>query len=285
MIYLDVLLAINLAVDYLLLFAAARLCGTGFSRLRGLMGAVLGAVSSLMILADIPGYVFTAAGFVQSALMVMVAFGRKKPTEFLRLLVIFHICGFLFSGFMMLINTMTRSEAVLLKGGAVYFELSAMEIVISGTAAFVVTEIFRRLFRKKEPEGNFIAKVFYEGRTAVLKGFTDTGNSLSDPISGAPAAVANPDSFERILPEGMLSSVRKKEMSTEYRMRYIPCKTISGSVLIPAFRPDKIEIINEKGEFFADDILIAVSENAPENTLIIGSNVILKSKNKFFSEV
>lgn len=284
-IYLDVLLAINLAVDYLLLFADARLCGTGFSRLRGLMAAALGAVSSVMILMDFPEWIFSAVGFVSSVLMVLTAFGKRNFADFLRLLVIFHICGFLFSGFMMLINNLTDSDAVFLKGGMVYFELSAMEIVISASAAFVVAEIFRRFFRKKEQEGNFIARVFYNGKSAVLKGFMDTGNSLSDPISADPAAVANINSLIKILPEKMLSALKKEEMSTEYKIRYIPCKTVSGSVLIPAFRPEKLELINEKGEFFTEAILIAISENVPENTLIIGNNLVLKAKDKFFSEV
>lgn len=74
-------------------------------------------------------------------------------------------------------------------------------------------------------------------------------------------------------------------MSTEFGFRIVPCKSVSGSVLILAFRPDKTLIINEKGEFETEDIMIAVSENVPENTLIVGRNIILKEKNKIFSEV
>lgn len=283
-IYLDVLLAINLAVDYLLLFSAARLCGTGFSRLRGLFGAALGALFSAAVLFDFSVPVFRAIKTVSSASMVLIAFGKRKPADFIRLFAIFHICSFIFSGFMMLMNSFLNTGEILVKGGTVYYELSAMEIVLSGTGAFFVTEIFRRFFRKKEPEGKFIAKVFYGEKTVVLKGFTDTGNSLSDPITASPAAVARPDSLIKILPERMLSAIEKEEMSTEFKIRYIPCRTVSGSVLIPAFRPEKVEIINDEGVFTADDILVAVSENVPENTLIIGKNIILKDKNNIFSE-
>lgn len=284
-IYADILLVINLAVDYLVLFGTARLAGTQFARLRGLFGAAIGAVYSLIILFDLPRMFFALTKLLVSVLMVLIVFGRRKPKEFFRLLIIFYICGFLFSGFMMLINSLVRADSFFVKGGIVYFEFSAMGIVLSGTAAFLVTEVLRRLFRHGEPEGCSMVKIVYGGKTTVLKGFTDTGNSLSEPFSGTPVAVASADSVRNIIPEGMLAAMENGDLSTEYKFRFIPCKTVSGSVLMAAFRPEKVCIKNEKGEFEAEDIMIALSPNAPEKTLIIGKNLVLKEKDRIFSEV
>ena len=277
-IYVDILLVINLAVDYLVLFGTARLSGARFIRTRGLFGAILGAFYSLIIFLDLSKIIFVATKLVVSVLMVLITFGKRKASEFLRILAFFYICGFLFSGFMMLINSVTQTNSFFIKGGIVYFEFSALEIVFSGTAAFIVTEILQRLFRKGEPEGTFLAKITCFGKTAVLKGFTDTGNNLSEPISGSPVAVTSPESLEKILPQKMLYEIEKSNLSTEYKLRFIPCKTVSGSMLIPAFRPEKVVISNENGEFEAENIMIAFSKNAPENTLIIGKNIILKEK-------
>lgn len=284
-VYVDILLVINLVVDYLVLFGTARLYGAGFVRLKGLFGAIIGAVYSLLIFADLPKMLFAATKLAVSAIMVLITFGKQKPKDFFRLLTLFYICGFLFSGFMMLINSVVRTDSFFIKGGIVYFEFSAIGIVVSAAAAFIVTEILKRIFRRGEPEGLFIARVFFNGKSAVLKCFTDTGNSLCDPISGTPVAVASPKSVEKILPEEMLAAMMKEDLSTEYKFRLIPCKTISGSVLVPAFRPDKLVLKNENGEYEAEEIMVAVSENAPENTLIIGQNLILSEAKKFFSEV
>lgn len=284
-IYADILLTINLAVDYLVLFGTARLAGIGFSRLKGLLAASIGALYSLIILFDFSGAVFAVTKLAVSAVMVFIAFGRRKPGEFLRIMLIFYICGILFSGFMMLINSAVRAENFFVKGGIVYFEFSAMGIVLSGTAAFLLTEILRRIFRRGEPEGVFMAKVYYGGNYAVLKGFTDTGNFLSDPFTGTPVAVVSAESLKKILPERMFSEAQKNGLSTEFGFRYIPCKTVSGSVLIPAFKPEKVVVENKNGSFEAEEILIGISENVPENTLIIGKNIILKEKNSVFSEV
>lgn len=284
-IYADILLVINLAVDYLVLFGTARLAGAQFKRLRGLFAAVLGAVYSLVILFPLSKAVFAVTRFAASAVMVLIAFGKRKPKEFFRLLMIFYICGFLFSGFMMLINSLIRADSFFVKGGIVYFEFSAMGIVLSGTAAFAVTEILRRLFRHGEPEGCSMARIFYGGKSTVLKGFEDTGNSLCEPFSGTPVAVASAESVSGILPEGLLLAMENGDLSTEYNFRLIPCRTVSGSVLMPAFRPEKLVIKNEKGEFEAEDIMIALSRNAPEKTLIIGKNLVLKETDGIFSEV
>ncbi|MBQ7873587.1 MAG: sigma-E processing peptidase SpoIIGA [Oscillospiraceae bacterium] len=284
-IYVDILLVINLAVDYLVLFGTARLAGAQFARMRGLFGAAIGAVYSLIILFDVPGAFFALTKLMASMLMVLAVFGRRKPKDFFRLLMIFYICGFIFSGFMMLINTAVRADSFFVKGGIVYFEFSAMGIVLSGTAAFLVTEVLRRLFRHGEPEGCSMARIFYGEKSIVLKGFTDTGNSLSEPFSGTPVAVASADSLKEILPKRMFSAMEKGGLSTEYGFRLVPCKTVSGSVLMPVFRPSKVLIKNENGEFEAEDIMIGLSSNVPEKTLIIGKNLILKEKNKVFSEV
>ncbi|MBE6900136.1 MAG: hypothetical protein E7479_05655 [Ruminococcaceae bacterium] len=275
-IYADILLAINLAVDYLVLFGTARLAGIRFVRIKGILAAGIGAIYSLVILFDFPGIVFAATKLAVSALMIFVSFGKRKAGEFLRLLLIFYICGLLFSGFMMLINSAAKEESFFVKGGIVYFEFSAMGIVLSGTAAFVLTEIFRRILNGKNREGASVAKVFFGGKYSVLKVLVDTGNNLSDPFSGTPVAVASPESLEKILPEKVLSELKKNNLSTDFCFRYIPCKTISGSVLIPSIKPEKV-IVESGGAFFeAEEILIGISGNAPENTLIIGKNVVYK---------
>lgn len=284
-IYADILLAINLAVDYLVLFGTARLAGIRFARIKGLLAAGTGAAYSLVILFDFSGAVFALTKFAVSVMMIFISFGKRKIKDFLRILIIFYICGFLFSGFMMLINSIVNEKTFFVKGGIVYFEFSAIGIVLSGTAAFLVTEIFRRLFGNGRSNETAIAKVFFEGKYAVLKVLTDTGNNLSDPFSGTPVSVVSPESLEKILPEKLLSAVRRKDLSTEFGFRYIPCRTISGSVLIPAIKPEKV-VIESSGSFFAaEEILIGFSENAPENTLIIGNNVFFYEKDKIISEV
>lgn len=284
-IYADILITINLAVDYLLLFASARIAGAKFKRIFGLLAAFVGALYSLIILFDLPAFVFAVTRFAASALMIFVTFGKRTFTEFLRLLFIFYICSFLFSGFMILLNSAFHADSFFAGNGIIYFEFSAVGIVLSGTAAFFVTEFLRRLFRKGEPEGVCSVRIFYGGKSLVLKGFTDTGNDLCEPFTGTPVAVCRARSLQLILPQEMLSAEDDYDLSTRLGMKLIPCKTVSGGVLMPAFRPEKL-LLNMQGAVFeAEEVLIGLSRFAPENTLILGKNIILKQAGKAFSEV
>ena len=284
-IYADILVAINLAVDYLLLFATARLFGAQFKRIRGFFGAAVGALYSLSVLFDLSGTIFALISTLFSGIMIRITFGKRNIKDFIKLLVIFYICGFLFSGFMVLINSLAKNDSFFAKGGIVYFDFSAMEIVISTAVALIITEILRRIFRHGEPEGACMVKIRLGGKTAVLKGFVDTGNNLSEPFSGSPVAVAYMDSLKKILPEDMYESISKNSLSTDKRLKTIFCSTVSGTVLMNSFRPDEMIIINGSGEFFAEDVLVAASENVPENTVILGKNILLSEKYKTLSEV
>lgn len=284
-IYADILVVMNLAVDYLVLFGTARLAGVRFLRLRALAAAAVGAVYSLCVLFPLPMWALRLSRLGVSAGMVLICFGRRRAAELLRLLAIFYLCGFVFSGFMLLLSLAAQPNAFLLKNGVVYFELSAMEIVAAACAAFGLTEVLRRLFRHGEAEGVCTAKVYYGGKAAVLKGFTDTGNSLVEPLSGAPVAVCRLGSVLKILPSGMAAVLKNGDLSTEYGVRLVPCSTVSGTVLIPAIRPQRLEIEHGGVRFEAEDVMLGFSEFAPENTLLLGKNIILKEANKSFTEV
>ena len=78
MIYADILLAINLAIDYLLLFGTARLAGAKFIRKKGLLAAAFGAVYSLSVLFDFPVTVFTISRIAVSLIMVLICFGKRN---------------------------------------------------------------------------------------------------------------------------------------------------------------------------------------------------------------
>ena len=80
-IYADILLVINLTVDYLLLFGTARLGGAKFERLKGLFGALIGAFYSLIIIFDLSRTVMMISKLAVSAVMVLITFGKRKIGE------------------------------------------------------------------------------------------------------------------------------------------------------------------------------------------------------------
>ena len=283
-IYVDVLVVINLIVDYFLLFGSAKIAGAEFIRIRGLGASAIGALYSIIILFPIKSIVIVILSrLIVSVLMLALCFGKRSIGEFVRLLAIFYICSFIFSGFITAINHITESNVFLLKNGALYFEISAVEIVVCAAAAYIVTDILRRLFRHGEPEGKCFIKLYYNGKHIVLKGFTDTGNTMTDPFSGTPVAICRGKDIAGIIPENMLEV--KDGFNLSMGIRLLPYRTVSGSSVIPVFRPEKFEIFMNGTKYEAENVLVGISENAPEKTILIGKNMIMKQSGKLFSEV
>ena len=284
-IYVDILLTINLAVDYLLLFSVSRLGGVRFGRLRALLGATIGAFYSLILFLSLPQGVLIGSRLLVSFLMIAATFERRSFRELLRLTVIFYVGSFLVSGVLTLLNSFLHADSFFSENGIVYYEFSAWEIILSATAAFLIIELFHRLFQRGKTERKSLIRIEYGGKTIVLKGFTDTGNNLTEPFSGDPVAVCSPRSLRKLVPEEWLSCMDDPHLSTELGLRQIPCKTVSGTVLMPAFRPKKMEM-EQKGECWeAEKIWVGLSPYAPDDTVLIGENIIFRKNDKIFSEV
>ena len=80
-IYLDVLLAINGIVDYILLRAAAKLTGHPRNRLRILLAAALGAVYAVVVC--LPGAAWLGHGGLKLAVgvgMALIVFGWNRSS-------------------------------------------------------------------------------------------------------------------------------------------------------------------------------------------------------------
>ena len=99
-VYVDVLLAVNFVVNYLLLLLAARLCRLYCPRPRLLLGALVGAAGALSIF--IPGLGLIGSVLLKLGLAVamsLAAFGRQRGLW--RGVGALFLISFLFAGLML----------------------------------------------------------------------------------------------------------------------------------------------------------------------------------------
>lgn len=196
-IYVDVLAGVNLAMDYLLLAAVARLSGTYCTRSRLLAGAALGAgyavascLEGLAWLSLLP--VKAAAGFV----MVRAAFGARRLPELARLTALFWLVSCAVAGGALALGKV--SDAAFFAGGGYYLDVPFRVVAAAAAAGWALTGL---LFRG-EAKARQTARVHldFAGRGADFSLLVDTGNDLSDPVSGKPALVLDRRAAARVLP-------------------------------------------------------------------------------------
>ena len=199
-IYVDTLFLLNALVDYLLLLAAARLAGEPLRRWRFALGAALGGLYAAAIF--LPGLGFLAhplCRLASAALMLLTAYGGSR--HLLRQGVLFAALTCAFGGGVIAIGLLGGTGLTL--GNGVFYSALDMKVVLLSAAVCygALTLVFQRLGRHSAASGELVSARLRMGEKSVtLTALVDTGNTLTDPISGRPAMVAEGESVAPLFP-------------------------------------------------------------------------------------
>ena len=201
-VYADSLVVSELAADFMLLLATDRLCAVNAGWKRLFLGAAVGAAYSLLCLLGGGFWSMAAMKLISAALMLLAAFGTRGG--FLRRAAVFAVSAAIFAGI---------SAAVALCGvGA-----GAKRQLFCFAAAYALLGTVLR-FRGA---GGGSAKVILKngGARVELTALMDSGNSLRDPVSGAPALLASEERLAPLLDEGVRAMLKRTEgMPPEKRL-------------------------------------------------------------------
>ena len=189
-VYADLLFIVNLYIDALLLSAVRRFLRLPLTGKRLLLASVLGGVFGLSaLLPALPGVVLFPLALLESLALCATAFAPKPMTQLLKAVFLLFLFGAALSGLLTAAAYFLPIHGILLANGAVYFNISALTLILLTCVSYGVLYGFDRLFRKKEPD-IFFAKltITRQGKTVTLPAKIDTGLTLTEPFSGTPAA-------------------------------------------------------------------------------------------------
>ena len=243
-IYVDVLFVINFFITYLLLLLTSKLNKQGIKQRRALAASAVGGVYALVILLDIRDVFLSLAGkLTASLIIVLVAFGFAGIAGFLRNIAVFYFSNLLVLGAVAAVCFTLNPKGVKLSGGIVYFDISAAALLLSALFAYIISVVIIRLYNRIIAKREiFVITVYKNGREYRLSAFLDSGNRLREPFSDLPVIIADKSRID--LPAE----------------RVIPCSTVSGRGVLPAFRPDRIVISNGKNSLTTDRVFVALSD-------------------------
>ena len=248
-IYVDVLAGVNLAMDYLLLAATAKLSGTYCTRARLLAGAALGACYAVAS-CGIPFLALMPIKAAAGLLMVRLCFGARSTAELVRLAALFYLVSCAAAGGALALGKV--SDASFFAGGGYYIDVPFRVVAAAGAVSWGLTGL---LFRGEvKARKACCVHLDFAGHSADFSLLVDTGNDLSDPVSGRPALVLDRRAAARVLPVEAalpLAALRADNapavlaaLSGTYRTQFqlLPYRAIGkeGGLLL-AFRPERAE--------------------------------------------
>lgn len=199
-VYIDSLFLLNFIVNYLLLLAAARLAGEVLSRWRLAAGAALGALYAAAVFFPGMGFLLHPLCKLGAAIMMLLAgFGGSR--RLLRVTLVFFGLACAFGGGIFAIGLL-GGRGLSLKNGILYSAMDLRLILLSAAACYaVLTLVFSRTARHDSRE--LIPAVLTIGdRRISITALVDTGNTLTDPVTGRPVMVAEGEKLSHLFPRG-----------------------------------------------------------------------------------
>ena len=256
-IYVDMLVAVNVLIDYFLLLATCKFLQLHAKRVRFLLASFLGGVSALVVLLPKLNLLFSLSiNLLASSIILLVSFGKTPHRYFIKILACFYGISLLFSGVMTVLWFFVFPNGMVVNNGKVYFNISPLLFIALTVVSYTIMRLVYLLTGRHELKRRvYPVTVTVEGRNVELMAMADTGNSLRDTVSRAPVLVAEYAAVEPLIPEDFRPLFQKKgdwkeidqlgQSGWQSRFHLIPFAAVYANGLLPAFKADKILV---KGE-------------------------------------
>ena len=290
-VYIDVLLAVNLIINYFLLTACMSFCKLQARIRRRLLGSALGAVYSfILFLPELPVWGSVIVRLIMSATIALAAFGWVSPRRFLRALAGFYAVSFAFAGIMFGLWVMFKPAGMVISNSVVYFNISPLLLVFFAALCYLVFSLAGYFVKQRAPDNKcYTVEIRHHDKTLRSAALLDTGNSVSDLFTGNPVVIAEYSLIEPLLDPNCRHLFKNSshsfagtalippELKKNYRI--LPYSTLSGSGIMPAFSPDKITVFNQSKKLETSRITVAVSgQLSGEYRVLLGSDILENTK-------
>lgn len=278
-VYVDVLLVVNLIVDFFLLKITFKLLRVNPKPIRVLISVLLGAVSSLYIFfPESTAFIDITVQLIISSLMMLSSLGFKSLKYFLRAVGVFFAVTCVYGGIMTALWQVLKPKGMVINNSVVYFNISPLVLIVSTVSGYFLYLFLSKILALPSKTAKRCSLTLYAlGKSVGLTGIIDTGNSITDILSNGEIIIVDKAVVMSLLgTEDILSD-------TVYATRYrtVPCETVMGRSLLDGFRCDMGEIRFEDKVIPLNNPIIAISKTPiKENYSAILNPKILEKQGK-----
>lgn len=239
-LYIDVLFLENFMMDSLLLLAVNRVlkCGRAYGRI--FLGGALGsALTCLVIAVPFPAVVkLVFFHIVINSLMIIAGLKIGSIVQFIKAFILLYLSAFIFGGILQMFRPYIH-YAGLFYGAAVLCFFLFSKLWNAAAALF------------GRDRDILEVTVYTEQGGYLMRALWDTGNALTDPVTGEPVSILDPG-----LAGSMFGPVEQMR-----GFRFIPYRCVGGESIMKVFRAEKM-CVRRDGEIWVEAPLLGISENS-----------------------
>ena len=250
-IYVDLVLVLNLAFDFILLLSVSILLRRMVSINRLLLGAFIGSLSILLLFIKISSFMLFILKLFISVVMVLVSFGHKDKKYFFKNLGFLYMASIVLGGFLYFLNIQFSYK----NDGLVFFHkgLSINFIFLIIFSPIIIYLYVKQGLNLKHNYSKYHkVNIFLNNKNIDCVGYVDTGNKVIDPYLNRRIIFMNNNIFIN---------------SDNYIL--VPINTINSKGVIKCFKIDKLLV---DGKEQKEKFLVSIME---ENIKIDGVSCIL----------
>ncbi|MGM0501651.1 MAG: sigma-E processing peptidase SpoIIGA [Bacillota bacterium] len=276
-VYLDLLLAVNLIMNYLLLWATAKLSDLKYKIWRLLLVSLLGSCYTIIVI--LPQFRFLNKFFIHiviSLLMILGAFAPLTRKLFLKVLGYFYLITFATAGGILALYNLTGGSPLDSLASILNISPDNLWIIILGSILIVIIGQFGWGFIQQKILPNIFClpiKITFDDGVAELIALVDTGNHLQDPLTKTPVIVVEVDALTNLLPQEVAeifdyapqnqTVLFEQIIDTPWanRFRLIPFSSLGvDNGMLVGFRPDEVLIKASEEELTIKRAIIALKK-------------------------
>ena len=245
-VYIDVLVTVNIFVDFFLILCTQKLLNIRAKLLRVIFGSLAGGVFSLAaLLPPMPFGLNFLTDLLSAAALIIIAFGFSSPKVFLRRAAVYFALSFIFCGVMIFVYNTFHPAGMEIYNDTVYFNISPFLLIILSLVCYYIMKLIKRL--TKGVCGKRVCQIEIElnNDVAAFSAAVDTGCNVKEPFSGDYVIIAE-------------DSILRDLHLTDDKMRVIPFGSLGGNGFIRGYRVSRLKIDGRESEH---DVYLGVCEN------------------------
>lgn len=266
-IYVDVLLAVNIFVTYILLVCTRVILKNDTNKYGILIASVLGGASSLIIFwEDMPLILSVVYKLVVGVIISFSAFLPKSKKLIFKTSVAFFFVNFIFGGVMYFFEVTFNMSNIIYMNGTVYFDISVLFLIAMTLICYGLLLLGDYILKRRASDGSvYETELFLRGESVLLKALYDTGNHVTDGLAGKPVIITQVDALIDLFDLTEINYLKGNLTDSEVPeglkniLRIIPCSSVSGATVLKGFVPEKIIIKNSKTKFETEHVIVAVT--------------------------
>jgi stage II sporulation protein GA (sporulation sigma-E factor processing peptidase) len=266
-VYVDVLIVVGFIVNWFLLTATGKIIHKPLRRLRVAAAAFAGSLSSLIIfMPELSSTALLIVRVLTAVIMVIAAFDFAGFRDIYQTSLLFFFISFIFAGVEYGVSVILGGGNALWHNSVLYVDISLGVLVIATLISYASLRLLRRFLDGDRADVSYTVTIEAVGGRRDITAKIDTGNMLTDTLTGKPIIICGRSQLSGIIDDNTLISMLECNYITETvppppGWKLIPFSTVNSNGLLPAFSPVSVSIKNNESKKSQHcDVYIGVAE-------------------------